>query len=333
MAALGDNLRALRPDLNWDRRRTGARRASRSATARRPARWRRSPTWTTCSTSSARSTPAPPWTTSTSRRSSASSGRSAADDVRRLRELERELRRQGWVTRDADGLTLSPKALRRLGGTALRHGLRRPGRPAGGASTTCATPARPASSPAPSRRWEFGDEQPLDVVRTVGNAVRAPGRRRAPPPCTLDGRGLRGRRDRAAGLGGGRALRRPVVLDGRRRPLGPDEADRAGAVAPGRHPVPAGRAADHRLRPVRDAAVPGRAGRGRAGLVQGTNLQHALQLAGRHLRRHSGVRAGRAGRHRRRADRAPGPTTATRSSTGRRCPETIERDRASRSTS
>lgn len=48
-------------------------------------------------------------------------GRDAADDVRRLRELERELRRQGWVTRDAEGLTLSPKALRRLGGTALRR--------------------------------------------------------------------------------------------------------------------------------------------------------------------------------------------------------------------
>ncbi|MFD0823387.1 hypothetical protein ACFQ0D_34875, partial [Micromonospora zhanjiangensis] len=30
-------------------------------------------------------------------------GRDAADDVRRLRELERELRRQGWVTRDAEG--------------------------------------------------------------------------------------------------------------------------------------------------------------------------------------------------------------------------------------
>ncbi|MEV1147725.1 hypothetical protein AB0I76_29415, partial [Micromonospora sp. NPDC049799] len=48
-------------------------------------------------------------------------GRHAADDVRRLRELEQELRRQGWVSRDSDGLTLSPKALRRLGGTALRR--------------------------------------------------------------------------------------------------------------------------------------------------------------------------------------------------------------------
>ncbi len=98
-------------------------------------------------------------------------GRSAADDVRRLRELERELSRQGWVTRDSEGLTLSPKALRRLGRTALarvfdelagkrqgQHDLR----DAGAAGDLIGS----------SRRWEFGDEQPLDVVRTIGNAVR-----------------------------------------------------------------------------------------------------------------------------------------------------------------
>ena len=71
-------------------------------------------------------------------------GRSAADDVRRLRELERELRRQGWVTRAADGLTLSPKALRRLGGTALRPVFADVCTAGARASTTCATPARPA---------------------------------------------------------------------------------------------------------------------------------------------------------------------------------------------
>ena len=47
-------------------------------------------------------------------------GRDAAADLRRLQELERELRRQGWLTLGPGGLTLSPKALRRLGGTALR---------------------------------------------------------------------------------------------------------------------------------------------------------------------------------------------------------------------
>src|SRR3954447_1906953 len=98
-------------------------------------------------------------------------GRSAADDVRRLRDLERELSRQGWVERDEEGLTLSPKALRRLGRTALaqvfdelkskrqgQHDLR----DAGAAGDLI------GSSP----RWGVGDEEPLDVVRTIGNAVR-----------------------------------------------------------------------------------------------------------------------------------------------------------------
>jgi uncharacterized protein with von Willebrand factor type A (vWA) domain len=97
-------------------------------------------------------------------------GREAADDVARLRELERELRRQGWVTRGADGLTLSPKALRRLGASALRHVFAdldsgRRGqhdlRDAGAAGEVTGA----------SRPWEFGDEQPLDVVRTVSRAV------------------------------------------------------------------------------------------------------------------------------------------------------------------
>ena len=43
-----------------------------------------------------------------------------------------------------------------------------------------------------------------------------------------------------------------------------------------------------------------------ASVTQGTNLHHALVLAGRHLDRHPGGRAGGPGRHRRRADRPPG---------------------------
>ena len=48
-------------------------------------------------------------------------GAGATADVQALRELERELRRQGWLARDNDGLRLTPKALRRLGQTALRR--------------------------------------------------------------------------------------------------------------------------------------------------------------------------------------------------------------------
>jgi uncharacterized protein with von Willebrand factor type A (vWA) domain len=48
-------------------------------------------------------------------------GRSAVDDVAALRRIERELLDQGYLVRDARGrLELSPRAVRRLGATALR---------------------------------------------------------------------------------------------------------------------------------------------------------------------------------------------------------------------
>ncbi|MEO6205531.1 MAG: hypothetical protein ABIO67_09140, partial [Mycobacteriales bacterium] len=48
-------------------------------------------------------------------------GRGAVDDVAALRRIERELHEQGYLTRDAQGrLELTPRAVRRLGATALR---------------------------------------------------------------------------------------------------------------------------------------------------------------------------------------------------------------------
>src|SRR5215469_6140742 len=48
-------------------------------------------------------------------------GRQAVDDVEALRRIERELERQGYLTRDGGRLELTPKAVRRLGDTALRR--------------------------------------------------------------------------------------------------------------------------------------------------------------------------------------------------------------------
>jgi uncharacterized protein with von Willebrand factor type A (vWA) domain len=97
-------------------------------------------------------------------------GRQAVEDIEQLRQIERELRRQGYLDKGGDGLELSPKALRRLGSTALRRvfatleSARRGShdvRDAGAAGEITGA----------SREWHFGDEQPLDVVRTVRNAV------------------------------------------------------------------------------------------------------------------------------------------------------------------
>lgn len=97
-------------------------------------------------------------------------GRAAVDDLERLRRLERELEQQGYLQRTNGELELTAKAVRRLGRTALRKVFSslqsaRQGahdvRDAGAAGELTGS----------SRAWEFGDEQPLDVVRTVANAV------------------------------------------------------------------------------------------------------------------------------------------------------------------
>ena len=97
-------------------------------------------------------------------------GEAAVDDLRALQRLERELTEQGYLVRHGDELELSPKAVRRIGSAALarvfRH-LDAKGRgdhdvPDAGAAGELTGSSRP---------WRFGDEQPLDVVRTVTNAI------------------------------------------------------------------------------------------------------------------------------------------------------------------
>ncbi len=98
-------------------------------------------------------------------------GRQAVDDIEALRRIERELERQGYLIRNGGRLELTPKAVRRLGDTALRRIFAdmsfgpRPGdhdqRDAGQAGELTGT----------TRAWEFGDEQPLDVAVTVRNAL------------------------------------------------------------------------------------------------------------------------------------------------------------------
>ncbi|MEO6701819.1 MAG: VWA domain-containing protein [Jatrophihabitantaceae bacterium] len=97
-------------------------------------------------------------------------GSQAVNDLDQLRRIERELQRQGYLEQGGRGLELSPRALRRLGATALRkvfatlH--------SGGRGDHDVRDAGAAGEiTGSSREWRFGDEQPLDVVRTVRNAV------------------------------------------------------------------------------------------------------------------------------------------------------------------
>ncbi|MGY1885467.1 VWA domain-containing protein [Blastococcus sp. SYSU DS0753] len=97
-------------------------------------------------------------------------GRSAADDLATLRQLERELERQGYLNRSEGRLELSPKAVRRLGATALRRVFAQLDA-TGRGEHDVADAGAAGELTGGSREWRFGDEQPLDVVRTVRNAV------------------------------------------------------------------------------------------------------------------------------------------------------------------
>jgi uncharacterized protein with von Willebrand factor type A (vWA) domain len=111
-------------------------------------------------------------------------GRPAVDDLAALRQMERELERQGYLNRSDGRLELSPKAVRRLGATALRRVFAKLDA-TGRGDHDVAEAGSAGELTGSSREWRFGDEQPLDVVRTVKNAVlrtahepRAEGERR-----------------------------------------------------------------------------------------------------------------------------------------------------------
>ena len=214
-------------------------------------------------------------------------GRGAADDVRRLRDLERELSRQGWVTRDEEGLTLSPKALRRLGRTALarvfdelkskrqgQHDLR----DAGAAGDLTGS----------SRRWEYGDEQPLDVVRTIGNAVRRQASSTATLPVRLqpeDFEVAETERRASAAVALCVDLSYSMYADGRWGPMKQTALALSHLVAT--------QFPQDSLQIIGFGRYAGVLSQGQLAAIdptaeKGTNLQHALALAGRHLRRHPG---------------------------------------------
>lgn len=101
-------------------------------------------------------------------------GRAAVDDLDALARLEQELTRQGYLNRSQGRLELTPRAVRRLGLTALARVFRSvSSRRPGGHDTRDAGAAGDLTGG--SRPWQFGDEQPLDTPRTLRNALRRTG--------------------------------------------------------------------------------------------------------------------------------------------------------------
>ena len=208
-------------------------------------------------------------------------GAGAAADFRALRELERELERQGFVSRGDDGLRLTPRGVRRLGETALRrvfsqieaagagdHDDRRTGSADELVGTT--------------RPWVFGDELPIDAVRTVSNALR----RGSGIPGQLlveDFEVVETERRTSAAVAVCVDLSFSMVMEGRWGPMKQTALALSHLVETrfrqdALEIIGFDRSA-RRLTPVQLADI-------EPEWVQGTNLQHALMIAARHLRRH-----------------------------------------------
>ncbi len=215
-------------------------------------------------------------------------GDQAAVDARTLAELERALMNQGFLDRGSDGKwRLSPKAMRQLGRTALRdvaqqlsgrHGERDTRRAGAAGELTGAT-----------RPWAFGDTEPWNVTRTLTNAVL----RRAGSTERVDDRRLQiavedvevseteTRAQAAVALLVDTSF--SMVMENRWLPMKRTalalnhlvstrfRSDALQIIAFGRY-----------ARTVTAAELTGLEGV----YEQGTNLHHALALAGRHLRRH-----------------------------------------------
>ena len=97
-------------------------------------------------------------------------GRQAVDDMEALRQIQRELERQGYLVNNDGKLELTPKAVRRLGDTALRKVFAKLAE--GGYGDHDQHDVGQAGELTGSTRpWRFGDEQAIDTAATVRNAL------------------------------------------------------------------------------------------------------------------------------------------------------------------
>ncbi|RDI49936.1 vWA domain-containing protein [Nocardia mexicana] len=211
-------------------------------------------------------------------------GDDARVDAGRLAELERELRRQGLFERAPDGsLRLTPRALRRLGETALRDVIGQLRSRRGERDTALSGAAGEPTGA--SRAWRFGDTEPWDVPRTVRNAVlrsaSSGSRRVALDVSDVEIMETEQRARAAVALCVDTSW--SMVQDGRWVPMKRTalalhhligtrfRSDALSLITFGRHATTVDIGELTAQEPIWE---------------QGTNLHHALLLAGQHLRRH-----------------------------------------------
>ncbi len=97
-------------------------------------------------------------------------GRQAVDDMEALKRIERELERQGYLQNNEGKLELTPKAVRRLGDTALRKVFGKLAE-GGHGDHDQHDVGQAGELTGSTRQWHFGDEQSIDTAATVRNAI------------------------------------------------------------------------------------------------------------------------------------------------------------------
>ena len=209
-------------------------------------------------------------------------GEPARADVRALAELERQLRESGILDRAPDGsLRLSPRALRRLGATALGDAVNGPSSRTGARETRRAGAA--GDNTGASRPWQFGDTESWAVSRTLLNSTlrRAGGDDRPLDLADVEVVETEQRTRAAVALCVDTSW--SMVQEGRWVPM------KRTALA--LHQLISTRYRSDALQLITFGRSAGTVSVGElvaveGAYVQGTNLHHALMLAGEHLRRH-----------------------------------------------
>jgi uncharacterized protein with von Willebrand factor type A (vWA) domain len=209
-------------------------------------------------------------------------GRNAVDDMANLRRIERELHKQGYLQQRDGDVILTPRGMRRLGETALARIFARLHADGRGDHET--HDAGAAGDPTgATRQWRFGDEQPFDVVRTVRNAVLRSGSG-VPVRVEVDDFEVVETERRS-----GAAVALLIDLSYSMALRGTWTAAKSTALA--LHTLVATKYPQDAIeiigfsryaRVLRSTDLPSLSW----DMVQGTNLQHALMLAGCHLGRH-----------------------------------------------
>jgi uncharacterized protein with von Willebrand factor type A (vWA) domain len=213
-------------------------------------------------------------------------GDEAAVDAATLAELERALVNQGFLDRGSDGQwRLSPKAMRQLGQAALRDVAQQLSGHRGERDTRRAGAAGELTGA--TRPWAFGDTEPWNVTRTLTNSVlRQAGTGGVDMPLKLSVEDVEiseteTRTQAAVALLVDTSF--SMVMENRWLPMKRTalalshlistrfRSDALQIIAFGRY-----------ARTVSTAELTALEGV----YEQGTNLHHALALAGRHLRRH-----------------------------------------------